>query len=337
MLTITGLKELQSNVNFAAGQNQPHGLIYVRSKGKLYAACHSRHAIRFDDPSDLTQQTVFDLASVGFGLNYAPDVIYVSANNKVYISGGVTGPTAKIAEIDPEAWTGSLAITGPDGQGSGASLASDGTYLYVLLNFTSKVLKYLLSDYSLVDTIDLGALGMTNGHALRISGTKLFATGDATTSYIARIDLSAFTVDECVNINPYAWITDDFCFWGNYIFLGLESAAAAASGQNILRLQKDALTTQLIIDTGITTHCYGTYFDGAYVWAVFNASPGKVLVMNPSTLTFSSFTLSAGSTSNEIVSDELGRLFVTFYSSPGAISQISPLYSAPFPAFKRVA
>jgi hypothetical protein len=198
----------------------------------------------------------------------------------------------------------------------GESLTSDGNYLYVL-TYSCVVLKYSLSDFSRTGTVPIR--DVDNGHALRYDGTSLYATGTTYPGWIAKVD-TALSVISQMNFtsgdnNP----TDDLCSVGDYIFIGLETSNGV-----ILRIKKSDLSITRLATT-MASSCYGTFFDGRYVWGLYATTANKLVRIDPTNLecVIYNFLYNASFVSpNEMFTDGQ-RFYVTGFTSPAKIARFS--------------
>jgi hypothetical protein len=287
--------------------NTISGLVYAR--GYLFACSYgSGKIIRFNNLNDLTDYTVVSPAVGSFA-----DIIYVPSVGKLYALSLTTG--IRVTEIDPITLDNSTVIS--NGQYTqGESLTSDGNYLYVL-TYSCVVLKYSLSDFSRTGTVPIR--DVDNGHALRYDGTSLYATGTTYPGWIAKVD-TALSVISQMNFtsgdnNP----TDDLCSVGDYIFVGLESSNGV-----ILRIKKSDLSITRLATT-MASSCYGTFFDGRYVWGLYATTANKLVRIDPTNLecVIYNFLYNSSFVSpNEMFTDGQ-RFYVTGFTSPAKIARFS--------------
>lgn len=309
-------QENRQSITLAAGEDELHGFIYA--KGKLWASdmAFPNYLYRFNDPNDLTDYDKVQIGTSGGDWGNGYDVLYVPEKNKIYTVTNDTGSTgfAEIYSIDPDAtsMTKTLVLSYDTSFWFIQSLASDGTYLYALVG-DGTIIKIDLSDNTYVTSV---VSSTSNAHTIRYDGTYLYVTS-VNIARIARIDPVTLTVLQNTLLQAGQGITDDFCFAGDYIWLGLEALTGS-----ILKVKKTDFTFTTI-NVGLLTQCYGTYFDGWYVWAVYNTSPGTLVRIDPETHEIYKKVLEAGeNASNEIISDGQ-RLFITCFLSPAKMIRMS--------------
>lgn len=304
----------RQSITLAAGEDELHGFIYA--KGRLWASDMDfpNSLYRFNNPDDLTDYDKLQIGASGGDWGNGYDILYVPEKDKLYTVTNDTGSTgfAEIYEVDPETLIKTLVLSYDTSFWFIQSLASDGTYLYALVG-DGTIIKLNLTAYTYTTVV---VPSTSNAHAIRYDGTYLYVTS-VNIARIARIDPTTLTVLQNTLLQGGQGITDDFCFAGDYIWLGLEALTGS-----ILKVKKSDFTFTTIT-TGLLTQCYGTYFDGWYVWAVYNTSPGTLIRVDPETHEIYKKVLETGENiSNEIVSDGQ-RLFVTCFLSPAKVIRLS--------------
>lgn len=317
----TAITESESNTSMGAGNNAPQGVLYVPSKGKLYAAC-AHTAVRFNSPktdlSDITSVT----AQTGATPTGNNNIFYVASKDKIYISGGYFdgGFFANVVlfEVDPAAWTVTIPVEKLIVSDAACYACTDGTYFY--LTSSNTIHRFNVSDYAFVSSLSLVPQGIGGINTIAYDGSKLFITNEQVPAKIARIDPGTFTVEDSTTLPPNIGIAGGTTFYGDYIFCGMQINTT----QTIVRVNKSVLSDAIVIDSG-AVNCYGIYTEGTYIWTTYNTTPGKVVVTNPHNFQNSSvFTMSAGDTAQEITSDDSGNYYVIFYTSPGATTRFAP-------------
>jgi hypothetical protein len=286
-----------------------HSLYY--SNGKLWASdmLNPNHFYRFNDPDDLTD---YDVLQIGDDSNWDSgyDAIYVKSKDRHYTTSTDNGGTgfSRIYEIDPVTLTKTIILDVDVAYMSFSSLASDETYLYAL-SADGTIYKIDLSDYSYVTDATLTAT-FVNAHALRYDGTYLYVTNVTSGARIAQVDPATLTVLQNTLIASGTGFTDDFCFAGDYVWAGRETTTGL-----IYKIKKSDFTFTTV-STGVAAQCYGTFFDGKYVWALFNTSPGQMVRIDPETHEMYKHTFATGENAvNELCTDGQ-RLFVSCFLFP---------------------
>jgi hypothetical protein len=289
-----------------------HGFIY--QKDKLWASDMQfpNNLIRFNNPNDLTDYDTLQIGADGNeGDGY--DLIYVPSKDKIYAITNNTGLTghAKIYEVDPVTLTKTLRVDYDATFFEISSLATDNIYLYALVT-GGTILKINLSDFSFT-THSISS--SSNAHSIRYDGTYLYVTdvGNQRAWQVRPSDMSVLNTTDF----GASGFTDDFCFAGDNLYCGVETTSGS-----IYVINKITWTSSTIA-TGVAAECFGTFFDGKYVWAVFNTSPGTIVRIDPETKNVYKFTLSSGeNTPSEIISDGQ-RFFITSYINPSKVIRMS--------------
>jgi hypothetical protein len=325
----------QQHVTLAAARGISYQSLYIASKNKIFAVTSGAYAERFDNLDDLTSRTEKSSVQDPSNVYTCYDLLYDSGKDLLYIAGFYQG--FHVVSLDPDDMTTMVTVvndTTAPGTPKTNSITSDGTYLYVLKGYnggtaqTTSVRKIRLSDNAVIGS-DLVVTGFTDGRCIRydsVSG-KLYATGSITGGWIARIDPSGWTVEDAQNLPAGHICPTDYCdFQGNYVWLGMEDTTL----KNVLRVQKDSLTTVTEITTGISNDCWGPMYDGTYIWTVFQTNPGKIGRIDPSTLSFTLITLDTGSGPNKLLKDSRGHYYAGFLDdNPSSFSHLTALDAAP--------
>ena len=264
--------------------------------------------------------------------NAIADGFYHSATGKVYVlfkNTGVAGCGTVVSAVDPTALTYTdLVSTYAYDTGQG-SMCTDGTYLYIatcIFGVQANLLKYDLTTGAFVAALPIAFGGQVLRAAgnCRYDGANVYVSSYETdlVTYLAfvKIDLSTFTVAAGASLpsNTNVTLADDSAFTANYIWYGSEVTG------NLIRVAKASLTTQTVITTGFGAACYGVYYDGAYILACSDTSPGVVARIDPTTLavTLYQFTGSGENIPNEIWADS-SNVYFTFFTSSGMVSATS--------------
>jgi hypothetical protein len=273
------------------------------------------------DPANPSGYTVLTYTGTAHG--GIVDWVYVPSKNKIYAlfySGSVL-----VAEIPLDlSSTGTDVIDNSTYVNQEGSLCTDGTNLYVATSSSpSHLLAYSLSDWHLVHDLELttGGKSLNIGHNCRCDGTSIFvssASGDLVNNWaFVRVDLSDLTqVARAASFpnNTNAVLTDDSCFTSEYVWYGSEDSG------NIIRVDKSTLASQTVISTGIGAACFGTYFDGSFIWACFNSSPGKIVRIDPNTLAAVTYQLGPRQDSPNEIWGLGGSLCFAFWQNPALVS-----------------
>ncbi len=315
-------------VTLGTNEKTPHGFIYVASLGKLFAstlnvaADGNARIIRFNNLLDLTDRTSITVASESYH-----DIIYSTSKGKLYVSACLGNTHLRIREIDPTTLATTLVV---DATLSGIisianeSLCTDETYLYfpsVTLksdfSIECRVYKYALSDWSLIGYTVLTG-GIIGAHCARFDGSKIYITSAA---YVVRINPngSGLPIQEEILTVSGAIFTDDMAITSTHLFLGNE----VTTGTNLLRVNKTALSTYETITTDIRQSCFAAYYDGEYIWAVFNTSPGTLIRLDPVGLSQCHYIFATGNGTNEVVSDGQRLYLTTFGDDPAKVIRIT--------------
>lgn len=305
---------LTQSGTLATGENLIHGFIYA--KGYLIGTTRTSPAklLRFD-PDNLSHYDVLTFPNDGLH-NIADDVVYVPQTDRAYIAHGTAPSGIRITEInlDTLSYTD---VANYDFATTSTSVASDGTYLYVVPGGTSPdgyILRYSLANWTNT------TLTMTNvalPHAIRFDGSALFVTTNDSPAQVARVTTSPFALAQR---QPFFTgdniATDDFAETGNHLYVGCET-----NNGHIFRIAKNTLTIEKI-STGVYANIYSLFFDGRYVWAAYATAPGTLVRLDPVSLEVRRLTLSGLNVPNELASDGQ-RLFGTCWQSPAQVFRVT--------------
>lgn len=299
-------------VTLETGEELPRALLYA--EGYVFAGFETDpgKVIRFN-PNNLSDYTVLNFPSDGKH-SVVSDLVYSSVTQKLYTVFESLERTV-VAEIDPLTLEYTDIIDdNPNVVGIQPCLTVNDDYIFVLSRTSpSRISRYDINDYS---KTSLTLTGRNNGHALHYDGEYVYATGVTTPGWIAKIDPEAMTFVSQAFASGDNFATDDFSFAGNYVYVGLETT----SGE-ILRIAKNDLSSIEKIVTGIESACYGTFYDGTSIWALFATSPGKMAKINPETLAVDVIELEYD-WCNELVRNG-DVLFITFYLTPAVIARLT--------------
>jgi hypothetical protein len=210
--------------------------------GKIYLTNNeaSPSLTIFNDPvNDLTDVTIIELTEA---TGEAPGLVYDSVSGLIYILGGT-----KIIELDPSDNSKSVVAEVSDlAAGANASIATNGTYLYV--GDTNRIAKFDMSDWS--RETDIAVTGVIHAMAFNADGSHLFGTTPTNPATFYDIDSSDnVTSFSLAQINV---ATDEMYVNGNYVYVGSESTNKMA-----------------IVDW---TLGYATYINASRSWAVVRSS-----------------------------------------------------------------
>lgn len=281
---------------------------------------------------DLNDQTTYVFPNDGVHTG-GEAIVYDEGRGRLYLL-HPNSTQVTISEIDPETLAATDKVAenrvggSTNGAAAGPSLTSDGTYLYVLTQTRpALVLKYALADGALIDS---ATLTNSNGHALTHDGEYLYATGNivgtavaATPYWVAKLDLATLTaVSEVSAEASYRIATDDICVVGDYLYIGLEDPPGLTDGVIQRRRVSDlGLDTNIVVAGVGTAACYGTHWDGKFVWSLWSTTPGLAVLIDPQTLEQRRFTFRTGQNQpNEFATDGR-RVFFTHWGNPAKVSR----------------
>jgi hypothetical protein len=304
-------------LNLATGEDTIHGLIWAENKLWIGTQTIPAKVIRID-PSDPENYDVLTFANDGHHKS-SFDLIYIASKGKIYVTFLNTGAgnPMVISEVDPDTleYTDVISTTSYN---QSQSLASDGTYLYVgcydVSTTNGKLTRWLLSDWSAQGSVDIGFSDAL--HTVRYDGTNIFFT---VTGYskIFRVDLTSFTISQSANFQGGDTTpTDDLAFTTDYVWCGCENDGV------ISRIKKSDLTFTRIV-TSISRATYAVYYANGYIWVAYAlGTPGEIVRIDPNDLTlkYYVFTDESQTSPNEIVADDSGTMYFTFYVAPGIVS-----------------
>lgn len=307
--------ENKQTFTLGTGESDLHGFIFA--KGKLWASdmLSPNNVYRFNNPDDLSD---YDVLQIGLSDDWDSgyDIIYVKQKDRLYTmttdNGG--GGNSRIYEIDPVSFTKTLRVDFAASYFGFTSLATDGEYLYALRS-NGNILKINLFDFSYTNALTLSSAVFPQ--CLRYDGTHLFAT-DVNTGRVWKIRPSDMTELATSDVITSGGITDDIALVGDNLWVGAENTEG-----NIYVIKKSDLSLSTTIATGVTAVCYATFFDGKYVWALFNTSPGTLVRIDPETNVIYKTLLATGENAPNEMATDGQRLFVSLYTSPAKIVRLA--------------
>ena len=315
--------------------------LYVYGNNKLVSASRdmtgAQKFIRFNNKEDLTDQTII-------AVPYGVDQIIV-LNDKAYLcyANAVNDQHLRIGEVDLTTMTLTTVI---DEVMLGfypyqATACTDGTYLYILCaGSVAEIQRYRISDWT--KTGNYTATGhYGRGHAIIHDGGFLYATsyqvstptgGNPANNWILKLDASTMLVVERNDVS-FAGVqtsfSDDMCKVGNYLYIPIEKNTINAG--NVMVMNANDLTDYSYItvpEVAAGGLCFGVFYDGNFVYAVFNTTPGLIAKINPLTNTIvATKTLDSGeNATNELAFDSKGHCFITYWAVSAKVAKYSRLF-----------
>jgi len=268
---IPGLSDTQS-APLPVGFQFPHALLYFN--GNVFAVARMAPGVfTWIDQDDVSDQDVRTFAADGFH-DYPLSLIAIPSKGKLYtfFSNLGASPTPKVltvTEIDPYTFVHTDVIRDDTSIVGNGSMDCDGTYLYLLSYgaVDSTIIKYQISDWSKVSTTTL--TGLPFGHALRWDGSNLYATGQGSTPWVAKIDVSDMSYESANFPTPLQSPTDDFGLSDDHFWVGFESAEGLLVKVSKSDLSMETIDTTLV--TGIPQACYGVQEAGVYMYALMTS------------------------------------------------------------------
>ncbi len=307
-------------ITLDSGQNTPQGFVVVGGYAYVLTFTSPSQLIKIDLTNPSSRTTLaFD--SDG-NHDSGKDLQYSSATGKLY-----TAFTTLVVQIDPAAMTYTDVVTGLNAYGS---LITDATYLYVS-TASQIVRRFLLSDFSAAGTVTIGDATFTQAQAMRLDSTKLFIAGTGNPIWVARIDLATFALDDAQHAQTGDNnACDDMALTASDVWTGAE---AGAGNGIVLKISKADLTSITRINTGLTVAVFGIYYQGGYIWAVYNKSPGVLVRIDPTTLEIQEATFASGQNLPNEIQDDGTDMYFTFYMSPAKVCgvKLSALPAALWP------
>lgn len=270
------------------------------------------------NPDSLTVASELTFPLDGYH-NYASDFIFEKKQNKFYIVFG--GVVTLVSQVDLKTFSYKDVFLlktnyqSSKGNINSPSITDDGEYFYIISNFKQTVVhKIQFKDLKLINTTLL-ANQLSYGHTIRFYKNYLYATGGRT-GWIAKIRPDDLSYTYKVFPKKYRVVTDDMAMNKNTIFIGFENEKG-----ELLAVDTDDLS-YFSIPTNIKADCYGVYYDGKYIWALFKTSPGKIIQINMRDKVLKEFNMGAEENNpNEIITDGK-RLFISYWTELVVISRI---------------
>jgi len=243
-----------------------------------------------------------------YSLTYAPSTrllyVFFRAPTKVNISS--VDPNT-LAVID-------VVVDEPDLIPGEGAIVTDNTYLYVLAQVSSKVRRYLLTNFANQSTLDLP---FASGHAMAYDGGKIYVAANSSPIQFTRIGTSPFTVEDSSSSAENSYAADDMAVTTGYFWTG---ASEDMSGK-VYRINKSNLSDFTVINTGISGPNFGVFFDGTYIWAIYGTNPGQAARINPEDLSVTQFLFPDGQRSPNEMSFNGSLAYITYYQTPGKLSE----------------
>jgi hypothetical protein len=330
--------QISETVTLNIGESYVHGSLYTNGYYFLSTRTTPAKLLRINADN----LSAYDEITFSEGHEFADQITYVKSLNKLYIVFGDKLRTA-IAEVDPitmefneDAIVDSLHGTSPLFLTSGGqSICNDDDFLYVVTCRidTSRILKYSLTTMSSTPVAVLNfPQGNQLAHAIRYENGYLYVSNGSGSPWVARVNASSLEIDEIQGYDGTAF-TDDFTIHGNYLFLGIEADYTNNRSGQILRVDKNDLTSFYHFSTGIkggpdsgNGFNYSVQEFGGNIWTTFATSPGIITRINPVSLEYQNYSLPYNFP-NEIIPDGSRRILITYWDQdPGKIQAFDPVY-----------
>lgn len=326
----------------------PTGFLHsIRMYGnnKLVAASRdvagNQKFILFNNKEDLTDQTVISIFSGVSEMEVVGNDVYLA-----YYS-DANDYHLRIGKVDLLTMTLTMPIDEiqPTYYPYYHTFCTDGTYLYVACaGGLMSIFKYRLSDMAKVGTVTAAAGKGGRAHGMYIKDGFIYlssaqngptAQGVPTKNWVRKINASTMSiVDENWTFASASFartsFSDDLCVVGNYIYLSVENDVTNSG--NIMIMEKDNLANYTMLTVpelgSLAGLCYGSFYHNGFVYYVWNHATGFVTKLDPTTNTIvKTVTLPAGEAfTNEVVFDENGQFFITFWANPAKIAKYSRLF-----------
>jgi hypothetical protein len=286
---------------YGAGENTPHAIVYLN--GYIYVGLQILQSkILKINESDLSSYSVLTFPNDG-DHDTLMEMVYSSSKDKLYCLFGES--KVFVSEVNPNTLAYSDVIDDATYNVAQGSMATDESYLYVVTQGENKIVKYDMSDWSEANN---ATFTNSSWHAIDYDGTNLYATNTESPAKIAKIVPATLAITEQSLGTDNNIATDDLCFTNDYVWVGFESG-----NKDVLKVAKSDLTsTRIEIMRG--SACYGTYYDGTWVWAVYSGTPGYIVRIDPVTNIAYSYVFD-GNNPNENAF-HAGFLFTTTYEVP---------------------
>lgn len=283
--------------------------------------------------NDLTYEVLEFTGAANFETTYGEidKLTYSATKDRIYGCFGDLSPydrKVRVVEINPHtlAWSVVITETRNPNSGWGPPITCDANYLYVGTyksgtGTTDDVFKYNLSDYSYVGQVNVS--GANRGiHALYADpySNYLYATefSYTTTARVFKIDRTTLTIVDTVTLD-HGSPTDEFAITQTHIFVGLEDPTL----RYVYKIDKSNLAniSHITLPSGVTP-CYGLTYDGTWIWGTYATSPGKLLKLNPTDMTYTIFTLPAGYNAINGFIDDGDRMFLSCWDHPAKVARL---------------
>lgn len=284
----------------------------------------------------LVNSAVFELAICSDPVN---NCLYVGPQNRQ-----AAGPThhATIYKVDPSTLAATTLVNDVLLPGAtdaalsnGGAVATDGTYIYLVVGFTVQntiVYRFLCSDGSYVSSYAIPNISsyVPSGICeLVIDSGNLYVAGNVTAttpSWIARIPLSGFNTSTQITVDIDI-IDDDIIAAFGYIWLPDELQNSHPNGR-LARVAAD-LSSVSYYDTGFASRGIdGITNDGSSVWFGISDGVGIIRQLDPTALTVQGdYTLRSGETDvNEVYLVSGGLSVITAYDHPADAKPTQVIY-----------
>lgn len=315
--------------------------LYVYGNNKLVSASRdmigAQKFIRFNNKEDLTDQSIVALPYGVGQMIISGSVVYLIYAN------AVNDQHLRIGQIDLTTLALTLVIdeTIVGFYPYQATACTDGTYLYILCaGSVAEIQRYRISDWT--KTGNYTATGhYGRGHAMIYDGGFLYATsyqvssptgGNPANNWILKLDVNTMLVVERNDVS-FAGVqtsfSDDICKVGNYLYIPIEKNTINAGNVMVMNANDltdySYLTVPEVAAGGLS---FGIFYDGNFVYAIFNTTPGIITKINPLTNTIvETKTLPTGENApNELAFDNNGQCFIAYWANPAKVAKYSRLF-----------
>jgi hypothetical protein len=293
---------------------RPHGTVFAGTT--LIIGGHDFGFLLQEFPNPMDLRYHWDIISP-IANDVIPDTllacVYVASKDRVYFVSH-----SGILELNPHNQQIQLVIS-LQGKIGGGSIATDGSYLYVVTfnENPSVIYKYALSNFTLTDSVHIA--GKTYGHAIGYDGAYLYATSalPTGTNWLAKVNPSDLTYSI---IDVGGKPTDDMCFTSDYVYLGYEDTTECE------RFLKSDLSSGGMVNVG--NRVYAMFSDNNYVYVGSSQNNNMERISNPNSSTFGDLTVQTYTVSgvsgsvNEILALGDNLYFTSYYPSKiGVISK----------------
>lgn len=322
------------NLNWTTFTSNVLGYLHGFIKAGNYLFCSSRSGplkilkLNMDNFNDY--QILEFSGTADFNTAYGPmdKMVYSEAKNRIYGAFGDGSPYDKkitVLELNPDtlAWNIVINETRNPVSGFGPQITCDSTHLYVGTATPNggSIFKYNLSDYSYVSDISVG----NSDSGLHATYKDPYSNDIFTTEFdwtvaadVMKIDTVSMLKTGTLSI-PDGKMTDEFAITETHLFVGLEDA----TNRRIYKINKSNFldNSYITLPSGVNP-CYGLTYDGTWIWGTYSTTPGKLLRLNPSNMSYEVFNMPTGVNSiNGLVIDGY-RMFVTSWEHPAKITRL---------------